>query len=75
MATTNVLTNYQKYLIDNKKEIHESLTNYKYYIIDNKKEIHEEFMKRIEFIGYAKRLGFLKSFQKFKLLINIAYCM
>ena len=23
MATTNVLTNYQKYLIDNKKEIHE----------------------------------------------------
>ena len=49
MTTTNVLTDYQKYIIDNKKEIHESLTNYKYYIIYNKKEIHEEFMKRIEF--------------------------
>ena len=72
MATTNVLTNYQKYLIDNKEEI---IINEILIINDNKKEIHEEFMKRIEFIGYAKRLGFLKSFQKFKLLINIAYCM
>ena len=46
MATTNVLTNYQKYLIDNKKEI---IINEILIINDNKKEIHEEFMKRIEF--------------------------
>ena len=46
MATTNVLTNYQKYLIDNKEEI---IINEILIINDNKKEIHEEFMKRIEF--------------------------
>lgn len=46
MATTNVLTNYQKYLIDNKKEI---IINEILIINDNKNEIREEVMKRIEF--------------------------
>ena len=46
MATTNVLTDYQKYLIDNKKEI---IINEILIINDNKNEIREEVMKRIEF--------------------------
>ena len=46
MATTNVLTNYQKYLIDNKEEI---IINEILIINDNKNEIREEVMKRIEF--------------------------
>lgn len=46
MATTNVLTNYQKYLIDNKKEI---IINEILIINDNKNEIREEVMKHIEF--------------------------
>lgn len=46
MATTNVLTNYQKYLIDNKEGI---IINEILIINDNKNEIREEVMKRIEF--------------------------
>jgi hypothetical protein len=46
MATTNVLTDYQKYLIDNKKDI---IINEILIINDNKNEIREEVMKRIEF--------------------------
>ena len=46
MATTNVLTNYQKYLIDNKEEI---IINEILIINDNKNEIREEVMKHIEF--------------------------
>ena len=46
MATTNVLTNYQKYLIDNNLLL---IINEILIINDNKNEIREEVMKHIEF--------------------------